>query len=130
MKILVGYEESRVADEALKLAHKHAKAFGADVLIMTSLEQSPTLKKEDIDKAESRLEKVKKQFTADEISCETHALVSYQSAGEDLVSFAKENDVDEIIIGVKRRSKVGKLVFGSNAQYIILEAPCPVLSVK
>jgi len=88
------------------------------------------LKKEDIDKAESRLEKVKKQFTGDEISCETHASVSYQSAGEDLVSFAKENDVDEIIIGVKRRSKVGKLVFGSNAQYIILEAPCPVLSVK
>ena len=130
MKILVGYEESRVADAALKLAHKHAKAYGADLFIVTSLEQGPGLKKEAIDKAESRLEKIRKPFTADDIPCEVRATVSYQSPGEDLVNFAKENDVDEIIIGVKRRSKVGKLVFGSNAQYIILEAPCPVLSVK
>ena len=130
MKILVGYEESRVADAALKLAHKHAKAYGADLFIVTSLEQGPGLKKEDIDKAESRLEKIRKPFTADDIPCEVRATVSYQSPGEDLVNFAKENDVDEIIIGVKRRSKVGKLVFGSNAQYVILEAPCPVVSVQ
>jgi nucleotide-binding universal stress UspA family protein len=130
MKILVGYEESRVADAALKLALKHARAFGAEVMIVTSLEQSPALKKEDIDKAENRLEKIKKPFAADDIPCEVHAIVSYQSPGEDLVSIAKENDVDEIIIGVRRRSKVGKLVFGSTAQYVILEAPCPVVSVK
>ncbi len=130
MKILVGYEESRVADAALKLAHKHAKAYGAGLFIVTSLEQGPGLKKEDIDKAESRLEKIRKPFTADDIPCEVRATVSYQSPGEDLVNFAKENDVDEIIIGVKRRSKVGKLVFGSNAQYVILEAPCPVVSVR
>jgi len=130
MKILVGYEDSRVGEAALKLALKHAKAFGADLFIVTSLEQGPELKKEDIDKAESRLEKIRKPFTAESIPCETRATVSYQSPGEDLVSFAKENDVDEIIIGVKRRSKVGKLVFGSNAQYVILEAPCPVVSVQ
>lgn len=130
MKILVGYEESRVADAAVKLAIKHAKAFDADVLVVTSLEQGPALKKEDIDKAENRLEKIKKPFAADDIPCEVHAAVSYQSPGEDLVSIAKENDVDEIIIGVRRRSKVGKLVFGSTAQYVILEAPCPVVSVK
>jgi nucleotide-binding universal stress UspA family protein len=50
--------------------------------------------------------------------------------GEDLVDFAKEQAVDEIIIGIKRRSKVGKLLFGSNAQYIIIKAPCPVVTVK
>jgi len=130
MKILVGYEESRVADAALKLALKHAKAFGADLFIVTSLEQGPALKKEDIDRAESRLEKIRKPFTSDDIPCEARVTVSYQSPGEDLVNFAKENDIDEIIIGVKRRSKVGKLVFGSNAQYVILEAPCPVVSVQ
>ena len=79
MKILVGYESSRVADEALKLAHNHAKAYGADLFIMTSLEQSPTLKKEDIDQAESRLEKIKKPFIAEDIPCETQAIVSYQA---------------------------------------------------
>jgi len=38
--------------------------------------------------------------------------------------------VDEIIVGVKRRSKVGKLLMGSTAQYVILQAPCPVVTVK
>jgi nucleotide-binding universal stress UspA family protein len=130
MKILVGYNDSKVTEDLLKLAHKHGLAFKADVYIVTSLEQSPTLKKEDIDKAESKLENLIKPFKADNIGCETHTSVSYESPGEDLVRFAKENDIDEIIIGVKRRSKVGKLVFGSTAQYVILKAPCPVLAVK
>ena len=47
-----------------------------------------------------------------------------------LVEFADQNDIIEIVIGVRRRSKVGKLLFGSTAQYVILTAPCPVVSVK
>jgi len=130
MKILVGYNDAKVSEDVLKMAHKHALAFKADVFIVTSLEQSPTLKKEDIDKADSKLEKLKKPFKADGIICETHTSVSYKSHGEDLIQFAKDNDIDEIIIGVKKRSKVEKLVFGSTAQYIILKASCPVLAVK
>ena len=130
MRILVGYDGSKVADDVIKLAHKHAKAFEAEVHIMTSLEQSAGLKKEEIDKAESKLEKLATSLKADEIACEIQAAVSYQSPGEDLVQFAIEKGVDEIIIGVRRRSKVGKLVFGSTAQYVILEAPCPVVAVK
>ena len=130
MKILVGYDDSKVTEDVLKLAHKHALAFKAEVHIVTSLEQSPTLKKEEIDRAESRLENLRKTFMVDDIVCEAHTSVSYESPGEDLVRFAKDNDIDEIIVGVKRRSKVGKLVFGSTVQYVILKAPCPVLAVK
>jgi nucleotide-binding universal stress UspA family protein len=130
MKILVGYDGAKAAEDVLKLAHKHAKAFKADIYIVTSLEQGPALKKEDIDKAESKLEKLRTPFKVDDIPCETQVSVSYQSTGEDLVNYAKDNNIDEIIIGVRKRSKVGKLVFGSTAQYVILEAPCPVVAVK
>ncbi len=130
MNILVGFDGSKIANDVIKLANKHAKAFKANVYIVTSLEQGPDLKKEDIDKAESKLEKIETSFKTDDIPCEARASVSFQSPGEALVRFAKDNDVDEIIIGIKRRSKVGKLVFGSTAQHIILEAPCPVVSVK
>ena len=49
---------------------------------------------------------------------------------ENIVQFAEENDADLIIVGVRRRSKVGKLMFGSTAQFVILKASCPVMTVK
>ncbi|MGD9122547.1 MAG: universal stress protein, partial [Desulfobacterales bacterium] len=52
------------------------------------------------------------------------------SPGEDLVQFAKDNRIDMIFIGIKKTSKVGKLVFGSTAQYVLLKAPCPVVAVR
>ena len=130
MKILVGYDHSGISEDLLKLARKHAQAFDAEVCLMTSLEQGSTLKNEDVRRAESRLERMMALFKADGIPCETKVSVSYLGAGEDLVQYANENDIDEIIIGVKRKSKVGKLMFGSNAQYVILKASCPVVSIK
>ena len=49
---------------------------------------------------------------------------------EDLISIAESSDADLIVIGLRRRTPVGKLILGSNAQRILLDAPCPVLAVK
>ena len=130
MKILVGYDGSRVAEDVLKLAREHARVFKADIHLFTSLQQGPDLKKEDIERAESRLDKLKLDFDHEKTTCETHTSVSFLTPGEDLVLFAKDNDIDFIFIGVRKRSKVGKMIFGSTAQQVILEAPCPVVTVK
>jgi nucleotide-binding universal stress UspA family protein len=49
---------------------------------------------------------------------------------DDLIDVAQSADADLIVIGLRRRSPVGKLILGSNAQRILLDAPCPVLAVK
>jgi nucleotide-binding universal stress UspA family protein len=49
---------------------------------------------------------------------------------DDLVAAAERTSADLIVIGLRRRSPVGKLILGSNAQRILLDAPCPVLAVK
>jgi nucleotide-binding universal stress UspA family protein len=130
MKFLVGYDGSNEAEAALKEAQKHANVFKADIYIVTSLEQSSTLQKAEVEKAEGELEYLRTPFNIDDIPCETTVSVNYLSAGEDLIQFTRENNIDKIFIGVKKRSKVGKLVFGSTAQYVILNAPCPVVVVK
>jgi nucleotide-binding universal stress UspA family protein len=64
------------------------------------------------------------------ISCETKLIIRGNTPGVDMVEFARENNIDMIVIGIRRRSKLDKLLFGSNAQYIIVKAHCPVLCIK
>jgi nucleotide-binding universal stress UspA family protein len=52
------------------------------------------------------------------------------SPGEDLVYFAEENNIDQLFVGVEKKSKTQKMLLGSTAQYVILNAPCPVTAVK
>jgi nucleotide-binding universal stress UspA family protein len=130
MKILVGYDGTNAAKEALNLAKVHAKAFDGTVDIVTSMEKGTENQREDIEQAEHGLEWAKSLFDDNDIACSTHLLIRGLTPGEDLVEFAEEKKVDEILVGVKRRSKVGKLLMGSTAQFVILQATCPVVSVK
>jgi nucleotide-binding universal stress UspA family protein len=130
MNILVGYDGSKVAADALRLAREQAKAFDGKVIIVTSMVGGPEVLREDFEKAERELEFAKSGFKKEEIPCEARLSVRGLQPGEDLVQFAEENKIDLMVVGIRRRSRVQKLVFGSNAQYAILEAPCPVLTVK
>lgn len=42
---------------------------------------------------------------------------------------ASEQDAEMIVIGIRNRSRVGKLILGSTAQEVLLGSPCPVLGV-
>ena len=130
MKILVGYDGSNAAKDALKLAIRQATAFKAKVLIVTSRSSGELEEVDALKEDEKKLEWAKGLFDDAGVENDTHLLIRGMSPGEDIVAFAKEQEVDSIIIGVKRRSKVGKVLFGSNAQFIILNASCPVTTIK
>lgn len=130
MKILVGYNGSGPARKVLDLSIKFAKAFNAEVLIVTSLFGGEITDGDETHYAEEEFEELQKRFEAEGIACTTELLVRGLTPGADIVKYAEESGVDQIIIGVKKRSKTGKLLFGSNAQYVILNATCPVVAVK
>ncbi len=130
MQILVAYRGTNVGKDLLLLAIKHAKAFNGKVQLVTSLPGGEKTTKKIITEAEEKLAEAGKRLDEENISYETHLLIRNNSPGEDIVAFARDNAIDEIIIGVKSRSKVGKILFGQTAQHIILKAHCPVVSVK
>ena len=45
-----------------------------------------------------------------------------------VINYAKENKIDAMVVGIRKKSKLGKMVSGSTAQYVLLGAPCPVIS--
>ena len=130
MKILVGYDGSNSAKDALRLALSHASRFDASVEVATSMVQGRENERSDIQQAESGLNWAEEKAREAGIACATHLLIRGMSVGEDLITFAGEKGFDLIYIGVRRRSRVGKLLMGSSAQYVILKAPCPVMTVK
>lgn len=130
MKIMVGFDGSISSSDALGVAEKHAKAFKGKIELVTSMEKGTESQREEIEAAEKDLEKEKKRLKGEGIPCQTHLLIRGLSPGEDLIEFAEENEVEEIVIGIRRKSKVGKLVFGSTAQFVILTSSCPVVTVN
>jgi nucleotide-binding universal stress UspA family protein len=130
MKILVAFDGSDVAKEAISLAEKHAKVLNAEIILVHSMIGGPNVPRKEFELAENNLAYEKSQLLEKKIPCLSILSVRGMDAGEDLVQLAEEKKVDEIIIGIKKRSKVEKLIFGSTAQHIILNAPCPVVSVK
>ena len=131
MKFLVCYEEADPSAEILKHALEHAKVWNASLEIVKAVTRELPLKRERILEMEDELEAtVKAQIQNEKLDYNVQLLVTAQESGEKLVTFADEQDIDMIFLGIIKKSKVGKLLFGSTAQYVILHAPCPVVTVK
>jgi nucleotide-binding universal stress UspA family protein len=130
MKILVGYNGDEVGKLTLSLARDYAKLNNAFVYVITSMEGGASEKKSDIIEAEKGLVFAEKIMKASGIQFDVQQSVRGFSPGEDIVKFAKENEIDHIFLGIKKKSRAQKAILGSTARYVILKAPCPVTTTK
>lgn len=130
MNFLVAYDISKPSEHAIEFAKEYARIFNAKIHILSSTPYGPELETEEYETLRDALEKVEKSCQDDKLNCETHLITRSLSAGEDLIEFAKRKNIDKIILGIRKRSKIGKLLMGSTAQHVILEANCPVIVVK
>lgn len=129
-RYLVAYNGSEASRAALELAKHQALLRGSHVAVVTSMEGGPKEKPEVISAANFALEEAGRDLKAAGVDCAVHQLVRGLSPGEDIVKFAEDNAIDFIFVGIEKRSRTQKLLLGSTAQFIILKAGCPVVTVK
>ena len=130
MTIVVGYVPRAEGRAALRRAAEEARLRRTRLVVVNSARGGAGFDDEDNVEHEKELAAVQASLDAEGIENEVRQLVRGHDPAEDLISVAGETGADFIVIGLRRRTPVGKLILGSNAQRILLEAPCPVLAVK
>ena len=130
MAVVVGYVPTPEGRAALQAARQEARDRQLKLVVVNSHKGGASFDGDDSIRTDEELEDVRRQLAEDGTEFEVLTLVRGNDPTEDLVEVAGEVGATLIVIGLRRRSPIGKLVLGSNAQRILLEADCPVLSVK
>jgi len=138
MIIMVCYDSEEGGDRVLNVAKFQAGAFDAVVHVVASQpgghiegagKQKARKMRSEVEKIEHGLREAGAFFEDAGIAFRTHLSMRGLDPGEDLVLYAREHKVDTIVIGIKKRSRMDKMLFGSTAQYVLLNARVPVVSV-
>jgi len=128
--IVVGYVPTREGRAALRHAAHECELRTSRLVVINSNRGGKTYDADEAARLETELRQVQERLEAAGLEHEVRRLVRGNEAAEDLLEVAEAVDAELIVIGLRRRTPVGKLILGSNAQRILLDASCPVLAVK
>jgi nucleotide-binding universal stress UspA family protein len=126
MTIVVGYLATPEGRAALEAAIEEAERRSTGLLLVVT-DRGTT---EATAEGSRGLEELRRELEGRGVRFDVREMSQGRDVAEDLIGAAEENDGTLIVIGLRRRSPVGKLILGVNAQRILLDAPCPVLAVK
>jgi nucleotide-binding universal stress UspA family protein len=129
MTVVVGYVPDTTGYLAVTEAARQARWRETDVVIVNAVDTAgyarPTAADErDLDALTARLDA---EGVPHDIR---HLDIGTGTASDAVLSVAQEVGAELLVVGIRRRSPVGKALLGSNAQRIILSARCPVLTVR
>jgi nucleotide-binding universal stress UspA family protein len=128
MTVLIGYVPTPAGEAALDHGLAEAARRGTDAVIVNSPRRGATVDGHLVDDAS------REALTKRAADRGVTASVDHAAHGADLVdTFAELVDrtgADLVVIGLRRRTPVGKLVMGSDAQRLLLDLPVPILAVK
>lgn len=127
MGIVVGYLATPEGRAALDAAVEEARRRSVRVVVVVSIR--PDEPEERRAGTREALEQVNAELEALGVEHEVRMLDGGDVA-DDLISTAEDVSAQLVVLGLRRRSPVGKLILGSNAQRVLFDAPCAVLTVK
>ena len=128
MSVVVGYVPTPEGDAALDAAMHEAQSRDSRLIVVLS-ERGHRFGAEAAE-LQGYADDVRTRLDEAGLQHDVRLTSRGRDVADDIISAATEGDADLIVIGLRRRSPVGKLLLGSNAQRILLDAPCPVLAVK
>ena len=128
MTILVAYVPRPEGQAALDKGIEIAKSRDERLIVVNA---SPGGTKEDPSFADVQdFERVQQVLENSGLNAELKQYVRGKNAVEEIEALVESQQVSMLVIGLRKRSPVGKLILGSVAQELLLSVSCPVLAVK
>lgn len=127
MGIVVGYLATPEGRAALDAAVEEARRRSVAVVVVLSVRPDETAERRA--EVEQALARVREDLSGLGVEHDVR-LLDGGDVADDLISTAEAVSAQLVVLGLRRRSPVGKLILGSNAQRVLFDAPCPVLTVK
>lgn len=128
MSIVLGYVPNEKGQAALRAAVQETRFRGGPLVVVNTTRADRLVDPRYAQ--EEGLTDLQDALSGSGVEHELRHFSSQRTAAEDLLDVAYEVSAELIVIAVRHRTAVGKLLLGSTAQTVILEAPCPVLAVK
>lgn len=128
--VVVGYVATAEGEAALERAVLEARLRDTQLIVVSSHRGGNDFDGDDSRRVDAQTEAVRERLGKEGIDFDVRTMVRGFEPAEDLISLAEASGAELIVIGLRRRSPVGKLLLGSNSQRILLDAPCAVLAVK
>lgn len=128
--VVVGYVPKPEGEAALAKAMEEARLRGLKLVVVNSHRGGRGYDEVSAEQAAEDLAAVRAKLDEQDVPYVVRPLAPGLDASDDLISAAEAHDAALIVIGLRKRSPVGKLILGSHAQRVLLDASCPVLAVK
>jgi nucleotide-binding universal stress UspA family protein len=128
MTVVVGYVPTPEGEAALTQAITEARKTNTRLLVINSSKGDALV--DNRFAQDGDIQDIEQRLAGQDIEYLIERPVRGHDAAAEVLDAAEEHNADLIVIGLRRRTPVGKLIMGSTSQRILLEADCPVLAVK
>ncbi|TYP88924.1 universal stress protein [Blastococcus xanthinilyticus] len=128
MTVLVGYLPTPEGEAAFTAALQEARRRSEPLVVLNSARGGAPVSVEVA--PDDAIAQITARAAADGVQLDLRQEEHSGDAADEVLRVARDVDASVIVIGLRRRSPVGKLLMGSSAQRILLDADRPVLAVK